>query len=143
MWGTNSSPNNNNKPVAPRGASNTVDTLIGRQTEIRGDVVFSGGLHVDGVIRGKVTAHEEDKSAMLSISESGLIEGDVHVPHMMVNGRIQGDVHAMERVSMAQKAHVVGNVHYKLLEMASGAMVNGQLFHHSEESLAAITHERA
>ena len=52
----------------------TVDTLIGRQTEVLGDVRFAGGLHVDGKIKGSVTTLGADKSATLSVSETGAID---------------------------------------------------------------------
>lgn len=133
-----------NSPAAPssKGGS-TVDTLIGRQTEISGDVRFAGGLHIDGKVRGKVLA-AADKSAELSVSDSGLIEGDVRVPNIMLNGGVVGDVYASERLRMSSKARVTGNVSYKILEMEGGATVNGQLIHESGDALASIgTSERS
>lgn len=112
-----------------KGAPSTgVDTLIGKQTEILGDIRFAGGLHIDGIVRGKVLA-EGGKAAALSLSEGGLIEGDVRVPIVMLNGTVRGDVFASEHITMAAKARVTGNVFYKLIEMESGALVNGQLIH--------------
>ncbi|MBY8964290.1 polymer-forming cytoskeletal protein [Algiphilus sp. NNCM1] len=108
-----------------------MDTLVGRQTELLGDVNFKGGLHVDGVIKGKVSA-TSDKEAVLSISESGSIEGDVHVANVIINGSVHGDVHALGRLTLNSCARVVGNVHYKTVEMASGATVNGQMVHEIE-----------
>lgn len=124
----------------PAKAAGTVDTLIGRQTEITGDVRFTGGLHVDGRIKGKVTA-EADKNAMLSVSESGSVEGDVRVPHVVLNGTVEGDVHAAQRLTLSAKARVNGNVYYKLIEMISGAMINGQMVYEGEgvtDKVAAI-----
>ncbi|WP_194241175.1 bactofilin family protein [Solimonas terrae] len=116
-------------------ASTSVDTLIGRQTEVLGDVRFSGGLHVDGKIKGKVLTSSE-KSSSLSVSESGAIEGDVRVPHIVLNGTVIGDVHASEKITLAAKARVIGNVYYKIIEMEGGAQVNGQLVHEANPSLA-------
>jgi cytoskeletal protein CcmA (bactofilin family) len=122
-----------------------VDTLIGRQTEVLGDVRFSGGLHVDGKIKGSVTTLGADKSATLSVSESGTIEGDVRVPTMILNGTVIGDVRATERLSLAAKARVTGNVHYKVLQMEPGAMINGQLLYEGSEvaATAALTHQKS
>lgn len=132
--------NNKTAPAPTKPTNNAVDTLIGRQTELLGDVRFSGGLHVDGKIKGKVLA-ASDKTAVLSVSESGAIEGDVRVPHIVLNGTVVGDVHASERISLSVKARVTGNVYYKVIEMASGAAVNGQLVHEGDEP-AAITHKK-
>ena len=119
-----------------------VDTLIGRQTEVLGDVRFSGGLHVDGKIKGSVTTLGADKSAHLSVSESGAIEGDVRVPTMTLNGTVIGDVRATERLSLAAKARVTGNVYYKVLQMEPGAMINGQLLYEGNDPVAALTHQK-
>ncbi|WP_084154671.1 bactofilin family protein [Polycyclovorans algicola] len=128
---------NTSSPASPSKGGSTVDTLIGRQTEISGDVRFSGGLHVDGKVRGKVLA-AADKSAELSVSDSGLIEGDVRVPNIMLNGGVVGDVYASERLRMSSKARVTGNVSYKVIEMEAGATVNGQMIHESGDALASL-----
>jgi cytoskeletal protein CcmA (bactofilin family) len=118
-----------------------VDTLIGRQTELHGDVHFSGGLHVDGKIKGKIVA-DDDKSTVLSVSETGHIEGDVRVSHVVLNGTIIGDVYAAQRITLSSKARVSGNVYYKLIEMTSGATVNGQLVYQGDQPMpAALTHQ--
>ena len=122
-------------------SSTAVETLIGRQTEILGDIRFSGGLHVDGKVKGNVST-QADGSGALWVSESGVIEGDVAVTTVVLNGSVTGDVHATERLTLAAKARIVGNVHYKLLQMEPGAVVNGQLLFEGAESAAALTHQR-
>lgn len=104
----------------------TIDTLIGQDTRLEGDVVFAGGLHVDGTIRGSVSA--EDDNAVLTLSEGGKIEGDVRVPNVVLNGRIEGDVHA-GHVELAARSRIIGNLYYQMIEMAMGAEVNGSLIH--------------
>ncbi len=112
-------------------SSMKVETLVGRNTEVQGDIHFTGGLHVDGVIKGNVMA-EAGTSSVLRLSEHGRIEGEVHVPHISLNGTVNGDVHASEGVELASHARVNGNVYYKLIEMAMGAEVNGNLVHESD-----------
>jgi cytoskeletal protein CcmA (bactofilin family) len=105
-----------------------IDTLVGQGTQITGDLMFSGGLHVDGTIKGNVVA-EEGTTALLILSEFGRIEGEVTVPNMVLNGEIVGDVFGSTRVELAPKARVKGSVYYNLIEMAIGAEVNGGLVH--------------
>ena len=105
-----------------------IATVIGAGTELRGDVVFSGGLHLDGTIKGNLTA-DQDSASTLTLSEQGAIEGDVRVPHVIINGKVVGDVYAAKRVELAAKAKITGTVYYHMLEMAMGAEVNGQLIH--------------
>jgi cytoskeletal protein CcmA (bactofilin family) len=116
-----------------KAAGARVDTVIGQRTEVCGDVHFSGGLHVDGAIRGKVIA-DEGSASVLTVSEHGRIEGDVQVPNVILNGSVTGDVRCEERIELAAKAKVNGDVRYKLIEMAMGAEVNGSLLHQTEDS---------
>ena len=114
-------------------SSARIDTLIGQGTVIKGDLVFSGGLHIDGTIKGNVTA-EEGSTAMLILSEFGHIEGEVTVPNMVLNGEIVGDVFGSTRVELAPKSRIRGSVYYNLIEMAIGAEVNGGLVHQPQGS---------
>ncbi len=109
-------------------SSARIDTLIGQGTEINGDLVYAGGLHVDGRIIGNVVA-EEGSSSILILSEFGHIEGEVKVPNIVINGKIVGDVHGSTRVELAPKSRIKGSVYYNLIEMAIGAEVNGALVH--------------
>ena len=117
-----------------------VDTLIGKNTEIKGDVVFDGGLHLDGKIIGNVYA-EDDTGSTLIVSNSGSIEGDLTVPNIILNGEINGDVFASEKVELAKLAKVKGNVYYNFLEMAMGAKINGNMVHRSREDKALLEHK--
>lgn len=108
-----------------------VNTLVGLDTKVQGDVQFAGGCHIDGYVKGNVRSLEEEDS-MLSVAEGGCIEGNVRVGTLLLSGTVKGDVSATERVELASTARVVGNVRYNLLEMAIGAEVNGKLIHQSE-----------
>ena len=105
-----------------------MDTLVGPQSEVVGDIKFSGGLHVEGTIKGNVIA-ENDGRSLVQLTESGTIEGEIRAPFVVLNGVVIGDVHGGEHVELASKARVAGNVYYNLIEMAVGAEVNGKLVH--------------
>ena len=120
MWGSGK-----NKRKTTTGK---IDSLIGQKTELCGDVIFSGGLHVDGTVKGNVVA-EDGSDSVLTVSERGRIEGEVRVPSVVLNGTVVGDVHASEHIDLAAQARVTGNVYYALIEMAMGAEVNGSLVH--------------
>lgn len=120
-----------NKPSRHAGQ---VDTLIGPQVVIHGDIHFSGGLYVEGRIIGKVIA-EDGARAVITLAEQGSVEGEIHAPVVVINGRVDGDVHAAERIELAAKARVQGDVHYKVVEMAAGSVLTGRLLH--VESVAA------
>lgn len=112
------------------------DTLVSNKTSVKGDIHFSGGLHVDGKIEGTVYA-EEGSDAVLRISDIGEIEGDVYAPHIIINGTVYGNVYSSEDLELASKAAIHGNVYYHLIEMAMGAAVNGSLLHRKEGNVPA------
>lgn len=114
-----------NKPSLPAGQ---IDTLIGPQVVIRGDFHFSGGLYVEGRVIGKLIA-EEGQKAVLTLADNGSIEGEVRAPVMVINGRVDGDIHASERIELGAKARVEGNVYYKVVEMTAGSVLTGRLLH--------------
>ncbi len=108
-----------------------VDTLVGQNTKINGDLNFEGGCHVDGTVNGNVSADTDSNSA-LSISEDANIKGGVTVPYVVLHGIVRGDVFASRRVELGPTARVIGNVYYNLIEMAIGAEINGKLVHQPE-----------
>lgn len=116
------------KTRTARPSSGGMETLIGPHVVIRGDVHFSGGLYIEGTVHGAVIA-DDQTDAVLTISENGMIEGEVRAPVVVVNGQLKGDVHAAERIELAARARIEGNIHYKVVEMAAGAMITGRLIH--------------
>src|SRR4051812_47478701 len=130
-------------------ASTRIDTLLGKAANLNGDLEFSGGLHLDGRVNGNVRSNAEDGGA-LSVSESGFIEGSVEVTNIVMNGTVNGDMHARERLVLGGKARVNGNVHYGVIEMAPGAVITGKLIplgqengHGRGDAPADTTHESA
>lgn len=109
-------------------------TLISKSTELIGDVSFSGNLEIEGKIRGNIHA-EEGSGARIRIMDQGLVEGEIHVPVVVVNGVVNGDVYSSKHIELAAKAQVNGNVHYSLIEMVKGAQVNGSLVYHKDSQI--------
>ena len=107
------------------------DTLISGGAEIVGDITFSGGLHIDGRIRGNIIA-EANSKAVVRVSDKGEVVGEIRAPHIIINGCVKGDVFSSEHLELASKASVTGNVHYNMIEMVMGAEVNGSLMHKIE-----------
>ncbi|MDY6943410.1 MAG: polymer-forming cytoskeletal protein [Pseudomonadota bacterium] len=111
-----------------RKRSAKIETLVGGNTRIVGDLSFSGGLHVDGEILGSLSAEGAD-DALLSVSEKGRIVGDVRVSRIVLNGTVEGNVYCAGKLELGHNAKVNGDVYYNLIEVAGGAAVNGSLLH--------------
>lgn len=110
-----------------------IDSLIGAGTRIEGNISFAGGLRVDGEIQGNVTALSDQPSTLV-LSEQARIDGEIRVSHLVVNGSINGPVHATEFLELQSRSRVKGDVHYNSLEMHLGAIVEGRLVHSQSET---------
>ena len=111
-----------------RNAKSEIDSLIGISARIEGDLCFTGGLRIDGEVRGNVIA-ADGPDHVLIVSEYARIEGEVRCANLVVNGYIEGAVFASEVLELQPKGRIIGNVHYKLLEIHGGAIVTGTLTH--------------
>ena len=105
---------------------NRIDSLIGAETKVEGNISFSGGLRVDGEVNGNIVA-VPGKPSTLVLSEHGRVNGEISVTHLMLNGEVEGPVRASEYLELQSKAKVTGSVHYKTLEIQLGAIVEGRL----------------
>lgn len=117
--------------------STRIDTLLGKAATLNGDLEFAGGLHLDGRVIGNVRSVIE--GGALSVSETGFIEGNVEVTNIVMNGTVNGDMHARERLVLGGKARVNGNVHYGVIEMAPGAVITGKLIPLTESANSGQT----
>lgn len=115
----------------PRG---TIDTLIGAVVELKGDIVFSGGLRIDGKVTGNITAKDATGS-LLVLGEHAEVHGNVNVPHMIINGKIKGNVQCDTRIELQARAQIIGDVRYGAIAMAHGAAIDGMLVHQSQETV--------
>lgn len=105
-----------------------IDSLIGVGTRVEGNIRFSGGLRIDGEVRGNVEA-AEDSSSILVLSEKASIEGEVHVAHFVANGTVVGQVKVADTLELQSNGRIVGDVEYSLIEMHQGAVIEGRLIH--------------
>jgi cytoskeletal protein CcmA (bactofilin family) len=117
----------------PSKPQSRIDSLIGSGTRIEGNVSFSGGLRVDGEIKGNVTALSEQASTLV-LSEKARVEGEIRVSHLVVNGTIEGPVFVTEFIELQSGSRVCGDIHYSTLEMHLGAVIDGRLVHRSNEA---------
>jgi len=110
-----------------------VSTIIGEGTVVQGDIIYEGGLHIDGKIEGNISA-QAGSVATLTLSKLGSVHGNIDVPTIVIDGEVQGDVIASERVQLIANSRITGNVKYNLIEMEVGAEVNGQLLRQEGDS---------
>jgi cytoskeletal protein CcmA (bactofilin family) len=128
-----------NKKKAPgtgyKGNTYKDHSFIAPNTEVTGDISFTGGLHVEGKVNGNIVSEDG------CLHVHGEVTGEIRVPHILVNGLVKGNVHCAEHLELAEKAHVIGNVYYKTMEMLLGAQINGSLLR--SDTVHRIEHKPA
>jgi cytoskeletal protein CcmA (bactofilin family) len=110
------------------GRGETGITLVATNCELVGDVHFSDQLLVNGIVKGNIYAQSGSK-ATITVSEKGRVRGEIHVPNVIINGKVFGDIRSDKHVELAAKAEVKGDVYYHLIEMVKGSRVDGHLVH--------------
>lgn len=106
----------------------SIDSLIGVGTRIEGNIIFTGGLRVDGEVRGNITSANGIEGTLV-ISEKASVEGAIAVGHVVINGAVIGPVSAAESLELLSSARVTGDVEYHQIEMQQGAVIQGRLVH--------------
>lgn len=101
-------------------------TLISRATKVVGDLHFTGELQLEGKVTGNIIA-EDEKDAKVVIADTGVVEGEIRAPVVIVNGKVLGNIYSSKHLELAAKGNVTGTVHYHSIEMVKGAQVNGSM----------------
>lgn len=114
-------------PKMPKTTDSKIETLIGSNVVIEGDVRFKEGLHISGVVKGDITVLDNENNAMLIIDETGYVEGEINVPKVIVHGQAMGTINSTEYLELGPNATVFGDLCYNLLEIAKGAEIRGAL----------------
>lgn len=121
MWGKSS---NDTQPVTTSQAlAHNTTTLIAGGTEIEGDIRFRGNVHIEGSIKGNIISND----GKLQLIEGSNVDGNITAANILVNGKVNGDVYATEKLQLSAKAEIKGDVYYEVMEMVAGASINGKM----------------
>lgn len=112
-------------------------TLISRATKVIGDLHFTGELQLEGRVTGNIIA-EDEKDAKVVIADTGVVEGEIRAPVVIVNGKVMGNIYSSKHLELAAKGNVTGTVHYHSIEMVKGAQVNGSMINKQQESASVL-----
>jgi len=112
-------------------------TLISRATKVIGDLHFTGELQLEGKVTGNIIA-EDEKDAKVVIADTGVVEGEIRAPVVIVNGKVLGNIYSSKHLELAAKGNVTGTVHYHSIEMVKGAQVNGSMINKLQETASVL-----
>ena len=104
-----------------KGSSDAIISLMGEGVEIVGEVSFTQGVKIDGVIKGNVKS-----DASLVVGSKGKVEADVAVRRISIGGEFKGTIHASERVEILKEGKVFGDLYTPCLIIEAGAVFEGK-----------------
>lgn len=123
------------------GARNSAVTIIGPTASVKGNIVFSGYLRVQGSVVGDVTCGSETAGTTV-VHGAGAVTGTIKTPNIVVGGRVEGPIEAAESIEIHDGATVVGDARYKLLAIQEGGIIEGRLIPVAPKGDAVPHHER-
>ena len=103
-----------------------ITTLIDKDIVISGNTTYSGGIRVDGKIKGNLKVHGEEGS-LLIMGHGSKITGDVEVEKAIINGEINGNIKCHDYLELNTNAIVSGSVEYDIIEVHEGSKITGNL----------------
>ena len=99
----------------------TMSGFVGGGTVLSGEASFKGMLRVDGHLTGRVTS----ENGTLIVSSGGQVDADIDVAAAKINGTVNGDVVARERLELGRTAQVYGDISTPVLVIEEGAIFEG------------------
>ena len=99
--------------------ANTIN-LIANGTEVTGDVKSDSGIRVDGQLKGKMNI-----KGKVVVGNPGLVTGDIVCKQIEVSGKVNGNIHAAELVSLKSSAKINGEIITRKLAIEPGAVFTG------------------
>jgi len=110
-----------------------VSSILAEGVEMTGEMSFSQGLRVDGLVRGKIRSE-----ACLVVGPAGRVEAEIRIRRVSINGEFRGVIHASDRVEIHKEGRVYGDIFTPCLIIEAGALFEGKC-NMSEKDQAATT----
>ena len=100
----------------------TFDAFLGAGTNYNGTLTFQGAIRIDGTFTGTINSE-----GTLIVGHNASIEGTLRVGSVICNGRINGEINAVEKVVLHKSAVVTGNLQTPVFSVEEGAKFDGEL----------------
>ena len=105
-----------------------IESMIGFQTETKGDIKTKGTIRIDGTVEGSLEAD------WIILGESGHFIGDITTRGVLIGGKVEGRINANESIEIKSKGHIIGDVTTPKLIISEGGILEGHSIMHRENS---------
>lgn len=109
------------------GVENETETVIAQSVRVEGDFISEGNMRIEGTVSGSVTTERD-----LLVGEAAKITANVIAKNGIISGELHGNLRIGERLELTSTAKVYGDIQAKVLAVAPGATMRGQLVIGSE-----------
>ncbi|MEW6375348.1 MAG: polymer-forming cytoskeletal protein [Thermodesulfobacteriota bacterium] len=105
------------KPPSP---SEEISAFLGKETVFEGKMTFEGVFRLEGKFEGEIF-----ESGTLIVGETAVVKGEIGIHSIIINGLVEGDVHAKARVEIHSTGKVYGNLLTPILTINEGGILQG------------------
>jgi cytoskeletal protein CcmA (bactofilin family) len=104
----------------PPPAHEEISAFLGKETTFEGKITFEGVFRLEGKFEGEIF-----EGGTLIVGETGFVKGKIGANTIIVNGLVEGEVHAKERMEIHSAGKVYGNISTPLLTINEGGILEG------------------
>ena len=97
-----------------------LESFIGANSSVRGDVNTKGTLRVDGVVEGNIAAD------WVVLGDKAHVKGDIAARGIVIGGRVDGNARATEIIEIKNKGHLCGEIYTRKLVIVEGGILDGR-----------------
>ncbi|HJV32506.1 MAG TPA: polymer-forming cytoskeletal protein [Patescibacteria group bacterium] len=102
--------------------ANETETVIAPSVRVEGDFVSEGNVRIEGEVKGSISTERD-----LIVGENAKITAGVQARNGVIAGELHGNLRVFDRLELASTARIYGDIQAKVLSVAPGAMMKGQL----------------
>ncbi|MBI4829552.1 MAG: polymer-forming cytoskeletal protein [Nitrospinae bacterium] len=99
-----------------------IKAFLGDDTEFKGLLTFEGTVRIDGKFEGEIVTEDN-----LIIGEKAHIRAEIKVGSVLIQGTVEGNIHASKKVQISNKGKLIGNIHTAALQIEDGAVLEGSV----------------
>jgi cytoskeletal protein CcmA (bactofilin family) len=98
------------------------ETVIAPSVRVEGDFVSEGNVRIEGEVKGSISTDRD-----LIVGENAKITAGIQARNGVIAGELHGNLRVFDRLELASTARIYGDIQAKVLSVAPGAMMKGQL----------------
>lgn len=130
------------KPLTRSESMERIETVIGPGTTVNGDLMLIDSVRIDGKVIGDIQASQSNR-ATVAIGPTGEVVGQISAFRVIVAGKVEGNIAALERVELSHDCLVQGDISYSSINVQHGARLQGLVIQKLPQAASAGNAEQA